>query len=382
MPGAFLDDQDFSEDPYEIVEDPTMEKTPHADSVLGEFEEDNIAETSTGYEIAEDDSDDDDEGRGQFGYEVTEDSSGSEPTVRPLSRSSFVGSTRSTEPATSGEQSVKETQLYGEDLSPDSRLQKAINGYLMSVPEPSDPPPAMITPAVDSEHSTARPGDHNITAFMLPAPTGGSTWKSIPSERDTQGTTSMPFATNMALTGSSTVGLMDRKPLIKPPLTPRVARKEEPTAERAVSPSTSFVLPNMGGLTSENLALLQADTSGTASAAPYVGKSQRSNIAAVPFAKMMAAEDYMQEVWEAASTRATSVLSARTRQALSSLGPGVVWQDRNLHYVEQYAKVGKAAAVRELLLAGCNPGTTKKPNYRPLTNAVRAGTLRHNKVVQ
>lgn len=151
---------------------------------------------------------------------------------------------------------------------------------------------------------------------------------------------------------------------------------------RAVPPSTSFVLPNMGGLTSENLTLLQADTSGTASATPRDGKSQLSNIAIVSLAKMMTAEDYMQEVWEAASTRATSVLSARTRQALSSLGPGVVWQDRSLHYVEHYAKAGKAAAVRELLLAGCNPGTKKKPNYRPLINAARAGTLRHNKVVK
>lgn len=382
MPGAFLDDQYFSEDPYEIVEDPTMEKTPYAEYVSGDSEEYNIAETSAGYEITEDDSDDDDERAGQIGYEITEDSSGSEPTVRPLSLSSRVGSTRFTEPATLGEQSVNETPLYGEDTSPDSRLQKAISEYLRSVPEPSDPPLAMIRPAVDSEYSTARRGDHSLTAAKLSAPVGGSTWKSIPSERDTQPTASIAFATDTALTESSTVGLRDHEPLTKQPLRPRVARVQKRTAERAVPPCTSFVLPNMGGLTSGNLALLQADTSRTAPAAPRGGKPQRSNIATVSLAKMMAAEDYMQEVWEAASTRATSVLSAKTRQALSRLGPGVVWQDRNLHYVELYAKEGKAAAVRELLLAGCNPGTTKKPNYRPLTNAVRAGTLRHNKVVQ
>ncbi|KAL8928824.1 MAG: hypothetical protein Q9208_001602 [Pyrenodesmia sp. 3 TL-2023] len=530
MPGAFLDEQYF-EDPHEIVENTNMEKSPYAENGSGDLEEDEIAETSTGYEITEDDSDDDDEGMGQSGYEITEDSSASELTIRPLSPSSLAGSTMSAEPATSGEQSVNEIQLHGEDPFLDSRLQKAISEYLMSVPELSDPPLAIntpaasfpelsdpplatTTPAVNSNHLAARPGDHSPTATNLRAHIGGSnsksirsqrdtqhpastptatdapltgssavgsrdhkplitrplapkvawadkqttgrvgrsTWESIPSQRDTQPTASTPLATNTPVTpspsqlttqppqqrvepsvasavtarvdrkkerqrssphppppgsptrptagespimppvqrtngsslhfGSSTAGLEEHELLVKQPPTPRVARAEEPTTGRAVVTSTSSVLHNEGGLTSENLALHQAGTSRTPSTAPRGGKPKRSNAAALPPAKMMAAEDYMQQVWEAASTKATSVLSARTRQALSSLGPGVVWQDRDLHYVEQYTKLGKAAAVRELLLAGCNPGTTKKPNYRPLINAVRAGTLRHNKVVQ
>ncbi|KAL8636891.1 MAG: hypothetical protein Q9226_009191, partial [Calogaya cf. arnoldii] len=96
----------------------------------------------------------------------------------------------------------------------------------------------------------------------------------------------------------------------------------------------------------------------------------------------MTAGFYMQEVWQAASTIQTSVLDAQTQKAFARLGPGIVWQDRTQHLVESYAKQGKAAAVRELLKAGCNPGTKKKPRWRPLIYAIRAGTQRHNKVVR
>ncbi|KAL8708465.1 MAG: hypothetical protein Q9220_006622 [cf. Caloplaca sp. 1 TL-2023] len=95
----------------------------------------------------------------------------------------------------------------------------------------------------------------------------------------------------------------------------------------------------------------------------------------------MTPEHYMQEVWEAASTIQTSVLSERTKREFGRVGPMIIWQDQTLRLVEHCAKQGKAAAVRELLIAGYNPGTRKKPNYRPLINAVRAATPRHNKVV-
>ncbi|KAL8907453.1 MAG: hypothetical protein Q9207_001423 [Kuettlingeria erythrocarpa] len=535
VPGAFPEGQ-YLEVPYEIVEDPTMETIVHAENVSVDLEVDYLPETTTGYEIAEDDSDDADEGARQGGYEITEDSSGSERTIRPLRPSEIVRSTLSTEPGTSWVESVNGFHLYGDDRSQGSMLQEAISEHLESILELPDSPLAAYTPATSPDQSTARRGDPSPTAAKFRAPTGGSsrkstpgqketqlavntpsttdtapitssaiesrdhepvitqppapkvvqrkkrttrqegpaattddepltaqpvapkvarkkkrtdgqevaeattgfilpdavltgslavvlkdhepliaqplapklaevdeqssgrrghsltsanllahiegpTLKSIPSQKNPQPTADTPFATNTALPGTSAVSSKTQKPQAKQPRALKVAWADEQTNGRGVPTATSSVMPQRG-LTSEYLVQLEADTSGAASTALEVRPSQRPKVADVSLTKMMAAEDYMQQVWEAASTKATSVLSASTRKALSNLGPGVVWQDRNLHYVERYAKDGKAAAVRELLRAGCSPGTTKKPNYRPLTNAVRAGTLRHNKVVQ
>ncbi|KAL9024905.1 MAG: hypothetical protein Q9196_006171 [Gyalolechia fulgens] len=427
VPGAFPGGQYF-EAPYEIVEDTTMEATLYADNVAGNSEDDHLPETTTGYEIAEDDSDDDDEAVGQDGYEITEDSSGSEPTVRPSSPSSLVDSTSSIEPSILGVAFVNESHLNGEDPSQDSMLQKAISEHLNSVPEFPDSCLAINTPVINPDHSIAGRGGYGPVTFNVRARIERY-MMSITSQRD-QPTANIPFTANPAITrtmavgsrdqeplitqalaaevargkkrtdgqeapiattgfvlpdtastGSTAVGLRDGEPRIRRPLACKVARTDEPTNGQGVPTATSSSLPQKG-LTLENLAQLQTATSGAGSIAPQLKASQRSQVANVSLTKMMAAEDYMQQVWEAASTRATSVLSARTRKALSSLGPGVVWQDRNLRYVEFYAKKGRAAAVRELLEAGCNPGTTKKPNYRPLINAARAGTLSHNKVVR
>ena len=90
---------------------------------------------------------------------------------------------------------------------------------------------------------------------------------------------------------------------------------------------------------------------------------------------------YMQEAWEAASSAATSVMSERTRKTIGGFGSGLAWQDRTAHILEKYVKLGKAAAVRELLQAGCNPGTREKPRIRPLVLGVKGGSQRHNKCV-
>ena len=91
---------------------------------------------------------------------------------------------------------------------------------------------------------------------------------------------------------------------------------------------------------------------------------------------------YMQEVWEAASSAPTSIMSVRTKKAFDSFGSGLAWQDKTAHYLEKYVKTGSAAAVRELLKAGCNPGTKDKPRIRPLMLAVKGGSQRHNKCAQ
>ncbi|KAL8788567.1 MAG: hypothetical protein Q9213_001640 [Squamulea squamosa] len=132
-------------------------------------------------------------------------------------------------------------------------------------------------------------------------------------------------------------------------------------------------------LTADNLSRLASSTIDPSINTPNGSRRTQRAYETKP---KMTAGFYMQEVWEAASTIQTSVLDAKTIKVFAGLGPGIIWQDRTQHLVESYTKQGKASAVRELLRAGCNPGTRKKPRWKPLISAVRAGTLRHHKVVK
>ncbi|KAL6718975.1 hypothetical protein ACLMJK_003210 [Lecanora helva] len=91
---------------------------------------------------------------------------------------------------------------------------------------------------------------------------------------------------------------------------------------------------------------------------------------------------YMQEVWEAASSAPTSLISEKTKAVFARFGSGLAWQDKSANFLEKYAKLGKAAATRRLLEVGCNPGTRAKPRIRPLMLAVKGGSPQHNKCVQ
>ena len=95
----------------------------------------------------------------------------------------------------------------------------------------------------------------------------------------------------------------------------------------------------------------------------------------------ISALEYMQEVWEAASSAPTSVMSERTKATFLGIKSGVAWQDKSLNFLEQYAKAGKASAVRLLLSQGCNPGTKEKVRRGPLYWAIKGGSQRHNKCV-
>lgn len=66
---------------------------------------------------------------------------------------------------------------------------------------------------------------------------------------------------------------------------------------------------------------------------------------------------YMQDLWEAESSQATSVMSEKTRRKLGGSVHMSVWQDISLDLLTWYASLGKVQAVRILLEGGCNPGT-------------------------
>jgi serine/threonine protein kinase len=80
-----------------------------------------------------------------------------------------------------------------------------------------------------------------------------------------------------------------------------------------------------------------------------------------------------------ASVASTSVISARSRALVSGRRPVLRWNDRSYGYLPHFVARGKAHAVRELLSAGCNPGTEAKPRWGPMYNAIRGATDNHTK---
>ena len=80
-----------------------------------------------------------------------------------------------------------------------------------------------------------------------------------------------------------------------------------------------------------------------------------------------------------ASVAPTSVMSIQTR-ALISRKPSVLrWNDATYGYLPWFTAQGKIQAVRELLRAGCNPGTKAKPRWAPVYNAIRGASEKHIK---
>ena len=132
-------------------------------------------------------------------------------------------------------------------------------------------------------------------------------------------------------------------------------------------------------LNAENLARLAEATSRAAKSHDDNSKSKTTTL--ILDEARISPSVYMQEVWEAASSIGTSMMSERTRKAFGGFGSGLAWQDRTANFLEKYAKAGKAAAVRACLDAGCNPGTRENPRIRPLMAAVKGGSQRHNKCV-
>jgi hypothetical protein len=83
---------------------------------------------------------------------------------------------------------------------------------------------------------------------------------------------------------------------------------------------------------------------------------------------------------EAADSVATSVMSDRERKLVR--GASTAWMDKQYKYLEYFCQQGKAAAVKDLLKAGCNPGAVRNRRPGPLINAINGRSHRHNKCVR
>lgn len=393
------------EEPYQIFDDESiaapLDNLQDQNPAPGCLQQIRVLETCVGYEITDDGSDPG-ESTGPLGYEVTEDSSDSEPTIRSPSPLHVTGPLQAP------------INDLCEILDPNDISVRAVIEQLDSMPEIphlSLPPVSQVSIHSTSNNDTQPPpratkvGEENPKVYSLLnlcKDQGHLHDESFSrkSEKHTRSTasTSVPQPPTTIISG---VVADSENRFVPPPPTkssksvhfsqngidarPSIAASSaesrkvpRPTTHRA--PKSNH---NHDALTEQNIAQLvsQASNKG-AYYSRGSGPPPSSLRPAIDSKSKMTAELYMREVWEAADTIGTSVLSVGTRKQLSQMGPAIVWQDHHMHFVEHYAKAGKAAAIRELLKAGCNPGTTKKPNYRPLINAVRAGTQRHNKVVR
>ncbi|KAL9607744.1 MAG: hypothetical protein Q9167_007365, partial [Letrouitia subvulpina] len=328
------------EDLYEISEDETFRSlsrtTTGRDLFTNLSSEPMIIEDYDTYEVISDDSDDE-KAMGADPYEVMEDSSGSEVTVRPIPQAQAIEQSES-------QISTSEDESY--------------NGLGNQIP------------LFEEQTSLTASKQVRIKLDEL--------------DRNEECQETSHFQNRFVV--SETGYCEDRAPVISsidedlPFGTSPSDKNQGASAGTGHSPETIFGKSNNVPLTAQNLTKYTASD-------PQTGLESANEQAPKRLAWTLAPpaitpDIYMRDVWEAASTIETSVLSSQTSETLGCLGISMRWQDHHMHFLESYAKKGKAAAVRELLLAGCNPGTLKKPNYRPLISAVRAGSRRHNKVVK
>ncbi|KAJ4991925.1 dual specificity mitogen-activated protein kinase kinase 1 [Stagonosporopsis vannaccii] len=98
----------------------------------------------------------------------------------------------------------------------------------------------------------------------------------------------------------------------------------------------------------------------------------------------VSASDFIQNTWDAASSVATSAMSAETKRLLKGVSLNQ-WLDRDHKLLETFCHKGKSQAVRLLLAKGCNPGKAGSKAQRrqgPIVLSVQGASQRHNKCVR
>jgi serine/threonine protein kinase/ankyrin repeat protein len=93
-------------------------------------------------------------------------------------------------------------------------------------------------------------------------------------------------------------------------------------------------------------------------------------------------EQTFKDIQDTAS-QATSRMSATTKSRLGGLFAR--WNranERHNRQLEYFCRIGKAAAVKELLRRGSEPGTRERLRPEPIVLAIRGATQRHNKCVK
>ncbi|KAL9105533.1 MAG: hypothetical protein Q9227_009307 [Pyrenula ochraceoflavens] len=96
--------------------------------------------------------------------------------------------------------------------------------------------------------------------------------------------------------------------------------------------------------------------------------------------KMESATSIFSRILKANPTiAATSIMSENTRPKVSKSRFVTRYYDSYYNWLPVFCSGGHVAAVRELLQAGCNPGTADKRRWKPVFNTIIGASDRHNK---
>ena len=246
----------------------------------------------------------------------------------------------------------------------------------------------------DVSHLTASKDSHALPTFNVKTPTKPTKSNSLNASNVNDPTTTKDY---ILLSSKSQDPTKSAKPdsskstHVDPSTTTKMPVDPSSTTKLSAGPSAGGQEQTVGSqpasLNAANLAILSKSVKRDSTAKdveqPKHTKSTRKKTRRDPAVMKpdISPLEYMQEVWEAASSAPTSVMSDRTKASFLGLKSGVAWQDKHLNFLEEYAKAGKASVVRLLLSQGCNPGTKDKVRKRPLYWAIKGGSQRHNKCV-
>ena len=394
--------------PYDIVDDSSTLTTMIPDQDLITTESIEISpfktlESCEGYDIVQDDSDEETLSSSQGrGYEVMEDSSGSEATIRQaltqkpkttvhshdiLEKKDAVdrnGDSRSIPSTVIQEIEIQLDKLEipaGKSIRQGPTQRRLTSGGLESLNSANSArqPQSVDTPVPREQQRQKK--EENVAGIVGEETSAQGEREREPREAD---------KATITVEEAPVQQKQRRKP--REANGPGVMAEETSVHREQHRPPT---MAEIAGITGEEKTVpekqrrqpTEANVARTVEEETAVQRAQRRQQREANMAKMMGEEPqispsvYMQEVWEAASSAATSTMSETTRRTIGGFGSGLAWQDKTAHILEKYVKLGKAAAVRELLQAGCNPGTREKPRIRPLILGVKGGSQRHNKCV-
>ena len=132
------------------------------------------------------------------------------------------------------------------------------------------------------------------------------------------------------------------------------ATKQYSTKEKG--PPSSATNKGTPKLTLENLTFLNSSSNSTSKPEPTLTTKGAKTTSKVKGVTISAAK-YIQEIYEAESSAATSVVSETTKAKLSGTAGMTRYQDKSFNIVGKYTKDGASGAVRLLMEKGCNPGT-------------------------
>ena len=405
-------EEDIPSLPYEVVIDgPTVTTATEERAMpLYSWEATNIYVTLDaldGYDIVQEDSDEEEQTEFEnIGYEVVEDSSESEAsTIRQVLSSTPPSAVDMDSAHASPEQveiSVAENIRIIEDHSnalpeelddhetvEQATLEEASEGAQVAVAPAND-----LTPDTEPKAIVSDESDNTIVTETLMSTESvpeARVYDNTPSNGIELGANQIEGTPTRQRAGSrvhfaetSTTFIFDSPKT--PPAEPEIGVVPDPTPESAgESPSRASRNRSDISTTSFLSAANLAKHASQSTRHPSQGRSQgsiRNQEGLVADEPEISPSLYMQQVWKAASSASTSVMSERTKKAFAGFGSGLAWQDKSLYFWEKYVEAGKAPAVRELLKAGCNPGTRTKPMIRPLMLAVKGRSQRHNKCVQ